>query len=101
MKKSVRAVHGRVANCLWKYRKRMGFTQRQVAAILTHVSQPNLSHLERGDKLPSLITALKLEINYRVPVAFQFPEHYARLKAAIRQKEEVVRTASSRHEKAA
>ncbi len=101
MKKSVRAAQARVTNCLWKYRKRMGFTQRQVSAILTHMSQPNLSHLERGDKLPTLITALKLEIIYRVPVAFLFPAHYARLKAAIREKEERILTEDGHHGKTA
>ena len=98
MSKSARGGQPRVGNCLWKYRKRMGFSQRQAAAVLPYVSQPFLSRLERGVRLPSLITALKLEIVYRVPVAFLFPEHYRRLKATIRQKEEVVRTAGSKYE---
>jgi transcriptional regulator with XRE-family HTH domain len=79
----------------------MGFTQTEVAEILSYVSRPYLSHLERGGKLPSLVTALKLEILYRVPVAFLFPEHYARLKGAIRESEDRVRDRDSRHEKAA
>ena len=78
----------RVANRLWKYRHRMGFTQRQVAELLGCHSKGDISHYERGDKLPSLITGLKLEIVYRVPVAFLFPEFYATLKATIRAKEE-------------
>jgi len=91
MAKTRRAARADLRNSLWKYRKRMGFTQREVAAVLAHVSPTYLSHLERGDKLPSLMTALRLEILYRVPVAFLFAEHYARLKAAIREKEERLR----------
>lgn len=69
----------------------MGFTQEQVAAILGYVSPAHVGHWERGRKLPSLITALKLEIVYRVPVAFLFPELHARLRADLRQREERLR----------
>lgn len=81
----------RPGNALWKYRKRMGFSQSQVAEILGYVSQADISRLEHGRKLPSLIGALKLEIVYRVPVAFLFPELYARLKAKLREREEELR----------
>ena len=78
-------------NHLWKYRKRMGFSQEEVAAILGHVNATHVSVYERGRKLPSFITALKLEIVYRVPVAFLFPDLYIRLKTSLRAREERLR----------
>lgn len=75
-------------NRLWKYRSRMGFTQRQVAEILGYHSSTDLSHYEHGRKVPSLVTALKLEVVYRVPVAFLFPELYHELKEQLRSREE-------------
>ena len=80
-----------LSNRLWKYRKRMDFTQRQVSQILGYVSPATISAYEHGRKLPSFLTALKLEIVYRVPVAFLFPEHYARLKTALREREDELR----------
>ena len=74
----------RPANRLWMYRKRMGFSQRQVAALIGYASAEHVGHWEHGRKLPSLVTALKLEIVYRVPVAYLFLEDYARLKTEIR-----------------
>ena len=78
--------HG--GNRLWKYRKRMDFTQSQVGEILGYHSPTDISHYEHGRKLPSLVTALKLEIAYRVPVAFLFPELYRELKEQLRAREE-------------
>lgn len=75
-------------NRLWKFRKRMGFTQHEVAAILGYHTSTDISHYEHGRKLPSLVTALKLEIVYRVPVAFLFPEVYHALKQQLRAREE-------------
>jgi transcriptional regulator with XRE-family HTH domain len=66
----------------------MGFTQRQVAEILGYHSSTDLSHYEHGRKVPSLVTALKLEVVYRVPVAFLFPELYHELKDQLRDREE-------------
>ena len=88
----------RIANQLWKYRQRMSFSQRQVAAILGYVSPYHISEYERGPKLPSLTTALKLEIVYRVPVAFLYPELYRALKDRLRTKEERLRPTWARHE---
>lgn len=86
-------------NRLWKYRKRMGFTQRQVAEIIGYHSSADLSHYEHGRKLPSLVTALKLELVYRVPVAFLFPEVYHTLKQQLRDREERLLTRQPRHER--
>ncbi len=87
-----------MANRLWKYRKRMGFTQKQVAMIMGYVSPTLLSHYERGRKLPSLTTALKLEIVYRVPVAFLYPDLYQQLKEELQAREEALRSQWQNHE---
>src|SRR5438093_9937712 len=87
-KQSKSSHHG---NHLWKYRKRMGFSQPQAAAILGYVNATQISLFEHGRKLPSFRTALKLELVYRVPVAFLFPELYGRLKATLRAREERLR----------
>jgi transcriptional regulator with XRE-family HTH domain len=63
-------------NRLMLYRKRMGLSQKQVASILGLTNLATLSHYERGTSRPSLQRALGLEIVYRVPVAFLFPELY-------------------------
>lgn len=74
----------------------MGFTQQQVATILGYHCSADISHYEHGRKLPSLVTALKLEIVYRVPAAFLFPELYVELKDKLRAREERLR--ASPHE---
>lgn len=63
----------------------MGFTQWQVAALLGYLTRNDLSHYERGQRVPSLVTALKFEIVYRVPVAFLFADLNARLRRTARE----------------
>jgi transcriptional regulator with XRE-family HTH domain len=75
-------------NTLVLYRRRMGLTQRQVARLVGHRDASMLSHYEHGRVLPPLAVALKLEIVYRVPIAFLFPGMYEELRREIRQKEE-------------
>ena len=74
-------------NRLMLYRKRMQLSQKQVAAILGLKNAAVLSHYEHGASLPPLQRALGLEIIYRVPVAFLFPELYEKIRADIRDKE--------------
>ncbi len=74
-------------NHLMLYRKRMELSQKQVAAILGLKNIAILSHYERGTSRPSLERALGLEIVYRVPVAFLFPELYEGIKTKIREQE--------------
>lgn len=66
----------------------MGFTQKQVARLLGHRDATMISHYEHGRALPPLLMALSLEIIYRVPVAFLFPELYNQLKQQVRKHEE-------------
>lgn len=75
-------------NNLVLYRRRMGFTQKQVAGLLRQRDMSMISHYEHGRALPPLAVALGLEIIYRVPVAFLFPGMYDELKQGIRQREE-------------
>lgn len=66
----------------------MGFTQKQVARLLGHRDASMISHYEHSRALPPLLTALNLEIIYRVPVAFLFPAMYDELRGKIRNREE-------------
>jgi len=75
-------------NKLAHYRKRMKFSQKHVATLLGLDGPGMLSHYEGGGFQPSLERALALEIIYRVPVAFLFPQLYEQIKAEIRGKEE-------------
>ena len=75
-------------NNLVLYRRRMGFSQRQVARLLGHRDTSMVSHYEHSRALPPLAVALGLEIIYRVPVAFLFPGMYDELKQRVRRSEE-------------
>ena len=80
-------------NDLVLYRRRMGFSQKQVARLLGHRDASMVSHYEHSRALPPLIVALSLEIIYRTPVAFLFPAMYDELKRQIRREEETLRDA--------
>lgn len=75
-------------NHLVLYRRRMKFPQKHVSRLLGHKDTTMLSRYEHGRSLPPLPTALKLEIIYRVPVAFLFPALYEALRNPIRSQEE-------------
>jgi len=74
----------------------MGFTQKYVARLLGHRDTSMVSHYEHSRVLPPLMTALSLEIIYRVPVAFLFPGMYDELKKRIRTQEESLRAPGQR-----
>ncbi len=77
----------KLPNQLVVYRRRMGLPQRLVSRLLGHQGASVLSRYERGRLLPTLEMALRLEIIYRVPVAFLFPTLYETLRANIRSTE--------------
>ena len=83
-------------NSLVLYRRRMGFSQKQVARLLGHRDTSMVSHYEHGRALPPLTAALALEIILRVPVAFLFPGMYDDLKHQIRKMEEELSGLSQR-----
>jgi len=76
--------HNRIAF----FRRRRGLSQRRMANLLGHKSHGSLWTYERGVAMPSLETALKLEIILRTPVAFLFPELYEALRNQLRIWEE-------------
>jgi transcriptional regulator with XRE-family HTH domain len=70
-------------NCLRLYRRKNGLSQKRAAYFLGLKTAASLSHYERGDKVPNLKNALKLEIVLQTPVAFLFQELYGQLKKEI------------------
>ena len=78
----------RYQNELIVYRRRMRFSQKQAAAVLGHKGTSMLSRYESGRSLPPLLTALRLEILYRIPVAFLYSKIYRRLKDEVRNAED-------------
>ncbi len=66
----------------------MRYSQKQVAALLDQQGTSMLSRYESGRSLPPLLTALRLEILYRIPVAFLYAGIYRGLKKEMRSREE-------------
>jgi len=75
-------------NDLVHYRKRMRFTQLQVMSILGWKNKKGLTQIESGKVVPTLTTALKLAIIYRVPVEFLFANFHRRLLQQVRSREQ-------------
>jgi transcriptional regulator with XRE-family HTH domain len=75
-------------NSLLLYRRRLGLSQKWVARLLGHKNGKMLSRYENGNSLPPLTTALKLEIIYRVPVAFLYGRRYDAMRETIRALED-------------
>ena len=76
------------SNRLVVYRRRMGFTQIEVARLLGFPDTSMISRYETGQSLPPLPKALELGIVLRVPVEFLFPAMYEASKSRIREQEE-------------
>jgi transcriptional regulator with XRE-family HTH domain len=74
-------------NRLVIYRRRIGFSQKQVARLLGLSGTSMLSRYEHGRSLPPLPTAFCLGIILRVPVEFLFPGLYESLRNRIRADE--------------
>jgi transcriptional regulator with XRE-family HTH domain len=70
-----------------QYRKRMGFTQFQAARLLGWKNIKGLGRIESGQVLPTLKTAFKLAIIYRVPLEFLFKAFYVELREQLRARE--------------
>ena len=58
---------------LWLARKRLGWSQKWVAALLGRRSVSVVSEYERGVKTPPLPIALKLQLIYQTPLGELFP----------------------------
>lgn len=59
-------------NSLRKYRKALGLTQKEVGERL-HIDPDWISHWEKGDSLPNLISAYHLSKFYNRPIEDLFP----------------------------
>lgn len=81
----------RIKNSLWEARQRMGFSQERASRALGFKKTDVLSRYENGMRIPGLVNALKLEIIYRIPVAFLYRDLYRQLKEEIREREEDIR----------
>src|SRR5712692_4130058 len=75
-------------NRLWLARKRKGFRQKQVAYLLNHRNIDQISRYENGSRLPTLQTALKLEIIFGVPVRLMFKGLHDQLRGEIKERAE-------------
>src|SRR5436305_15068855 len=84
MSQSLRKNISAATNRLWIARKRAGYPLKWVAQLLDKRSLASVSEYESGRKLPSLATALRLEILYRMPLSELFPDLYASLAAEVR-----------------
>lgn len=60
---------------LWMVRKRLGRGQKQIAKLLAR-SIPQISRYETEQRIPSLKTALKLSIIYKLPIRLLFRDYY-------------------------
>jgi transcriptional regulator with XRE-family HTH domain len=63
-------------NRLWQVRKHLGYEQKQIINLLGHSVISQISRWETGQRLPSLRTALKFEILYKLPVRVLFQSSY-------------------------
>jgi transcriptional regulator with XRE-family HTH domain len=66
----------------------MQFSQEQIAHLLGYKDNSVWSKYERGQRLPSLVNALKLAIVLRVPIEFLFHMLHDDLRDQIRADEE-------------
>ena len=73
-------------NNLLQARRRCGLSPKQVASLLSKKSAEELYRYENGSYLPSLPTALKLEVIYQTPIRLLFQDLFGTLKAEIGEK---------------
>lgn len=79
-----------VENRLWQTRKRRGLQQKQVAYLLNHHTPDQVSRYELGTRLPTLETALLLEIIYGAPLRILYKDLYERLQTEVKERFERV-----------
>jgi transcriptional regulator with XRE-family HTH domain len=78
----------RLANHLWKYRHRMGYSQSDVAEIMGFSNSSQICQWEKGVMMSSLENVIKLSVLYRAPVLFLFYPWYTAIKKELRDREE-------------
>jgi transcriptional regulator with XRE-family HTH domain len=71
---------------LWQARQRSGLSQKVIAFLMNKKFTDEISRYENGLRLPTLQTALKLEIIYRVPIRLLFYELFTSYQWQIRER---------------
>ncbi len=77
-------------NRLDYFRRRMRFSTSHIGHLLGHKDSSTYCDYERGDRMPTLVNALRLSAILRTPVEFLFPSLYDGLRNAIRAEEELL-----------
>lgn len=72
-----------IENRLWPTRKRRGLEQKQVAYLLDQHTADQVSRYELGTRLPTLETALLLEMIYGAPLRYLYKDLYERLQGEL------------------
>lgn len=76
-----------ISNCLRKYRRARGLTQKDVARVLRLHSTSLISRWEKGICLPNTINAFRLAVVYRTMADALFIDLVRQLKGEIRKSE--------------
>jgi len=71
---------------LWRARKRSHLGQKNVAFLIGHKAHNKISLYESGQRIPTLQTALELEIIYKVPVRLLFYQLFSRAMWRVRER---------------
>jgi transcriptional regulator with XRE-family HTH domain len=83
-------------NALRQARQRRGLSQAQVARLLDCKDRRTIARYERGERLPSLASAVALAMVYHLSVEELFPALAAHVRAEVtRREEEFTRTHQS------
>ena len=90
---------GNFYNHLGKYRRRIGYSQKDVSQILGFSDQSQVCRWEKGIKLPGVLNLLKLSALYRVPITFLFIDWFRQIKEEVMALEEEWRQASGYYQK--
>jgi DNA-binding XRE family transcriptional regulator len=72
-------------NQIRRYRKKRYLRQRDVTKILGIKDTTDLYRWETGQKMPSLINALKLSVALQCPVELLFFDHYDQVRKELLQ----------------
>lgn len=87
----------RFRNYLYRLRRNRGYSQKQLAQLLGLRDRGTICHFELGRRLPSLRTALTMEIVLGAKLSEIFPDLYATLGAEAVHREDRLPTKFVRH----
>lgn len=79
-----------IENRLWQTRKRRGLEQKQIAYLLNHHTADQVSRYELGTRMPTLETALLLEMILGTPLRILYKDIYEQLQAKLKERFEHV-----------